>query len=188
MEKDDEKPMMPQAESGTGNTETEKQELKIDESRLENYLSQKIKDQNLGMGIVAGLVSAVAGAAIWAAITVISKYQIGFMAIGVGLLVGMAVRFFGKGYTSPFAVIGGFFSLFGCVLGNLLTMLFLASIEENVSVLLIVQNVPASVLINAMADTFQFIDIIFYGIAIYEGYKFSLNTIPEEDFAQFTSK
>ena len=47
---------------------------------------------NLPPGVVAGLGAAIVGAAIWAAITAATDYQIGFMAIGVGFLAGFAVR------------------------------------------------------------------------------------------------
>jgi hypothetical protein len=44
-------------------------------------------DQNLSFGIVGGAVAAAVGATIWAIITAVTNYQIGWMAVGVGFLI-----------------------------------------------------------------------------------------------------
>ena len=49
------------------------------------------------MALVAGGASSLVGAIIWAAVTVATEYQIGWMAVGVGALVGFTVRLAGKG-------------------------------------------------------------------------------------------
>jgi hypothetical protein len=53
-------------------------------------------EKKLLLGGFAGLAAAILGAIIWAVVTVTTKYQIGYMAIGVGALVGFALRI-GKG-------------------------------------------------------------------------------------------
>ena len=82
---------------------------------------------NLPLGALAGLGAAIAGAAIWAAITAATEYQIGWMAIGVGFLVGFAVRVVGKGSEASFGVVGAVLALLGCLLGNLLTLAWFAA-------------------------------------------------------------
>ncbi len=81
-------------------------------------------DQNLVVGALAGLAAALVGAAIWAVVTALTQYQIGFMAIGVGFLVGFAVRAAGRGVDPVFGVVGAALALLGCVLGNLLMVLY----------------------------------------------------------------
>src|SRR5690348_8928868 len=76
------------------------------------------KQQDPVYAIVGGLSAALLSAVLWAVITVATKYQIGYMAVGVGLLVGFAVRLFGAGVDQYFGIIGAFFSLLGCLLGN----------------------------------------------------------------------
>ena len=53
-------------------------------------------EKKLLLGGLAGLAAAIIGAIIWAVVTVTAKYQIGWMAVGVGVLVGFALRI-GKG-------------------------------------------------------------------------------------------
>src|SRR5579859_5535985 len=65
------------------------------------------EDANLPAAILGGLVAAIAGALVWALVTVSIKFQIGFMAVGVGFLVAWAVRTLGKGRAQMFGIIGG---------------------------------------------------------------------------------
>jgi len=64
-------------------------------------------------------VAAGIGAALWALITVATNYQIGFMALGVGFLVGHSVRAFGKGVDTGFGVLGAVLALAGCLAGKI---------------------------------------------------------------------
>ena len=130
---------------------------------------------NLGAAVVGGLVAALVGALIWAVITVTTKFQIGFMAVGVGFLVAWAVRTLGKGRDTTFGIIGGVFALLGCLLGNLLSACgFLAgqASEPVMSVTLRVLGNPASIA-TILQETFSGMDLLFYAIAVYEGYKLS---------------
>jgi hypothetical protein len=128
---------------------------------------------NLAGALLGGLVAAVVGALIWAVITVTTKMQIGFMAVGVGFLVAWAVRTLGKGRDVTFGIIGGALALLGCLLGNLLSACgFLAgqASEPVVSVTLRVLGNPSSIATIVQAS-FQGMDLLFYAIAVYEGYK-----------------
>jgi hypothetical protein len=69
--------------------------------------------------LIAGVVAALVGAAIWGGIEVLTGYQIGWIAIGIGFLCGFAVRFAGKGTGMPFRVVGATCALLGCALGAL---------------------------------------------------------------------
>ena len=57
------------------------------------------------------------------------------MAIGVGFLVGIAVKFFGKGKTPIYGIIGAAFALLGCAIGNLLFYSGFIAKEEGVAFL-----------------------------------------------------
>lgn len=128
---------------------------------------------NLAGALLGGLSAAVVGALIWAMITVTIKFQIGFMAVGVGFLVAWAVRTLGKGRDVAFGVIGGGFALFGCLLGNLLSACgFIATqaVEPVVSVTLRILGNPTSIA-TILQQTFRGMDLLFYAVAVYEGYK-----------------
>ena len=129
---------------------------------------------NFIFAILAGAIAAVIGAAIWAVITVSTEYQIGFMAVGVGFLVGVAVRKFGGGSTEFYGMIGAVLALAGCILGNFFTLVGFFSIGQHLSFLSALGSIDYSLVPGAMLKAGSPMDLLFYGIAIYEGYKFSV--------------
>lgn len=167
---------------------TEENEIEIDPVKLERYMQKKKSEQNLMMGIICGMVATLVGAGIWAAITVATEYQIGYMAIGVGFLVAMAVKIFGKGFDPIFGYAGGVLALFGCILGNFFTVIAFASVSNNIPALEFIKNLDIGLVINVMVESFQFMDILFYSLAGYFGYKFAINQLQEEDFAKLAEE
>ncbi|WDI43251.1 hypothetical protein [Bremerella sp. P1] len=133
---------------------------------------------NLPLAIIGGAIAAVVGAAIWATVTLLTGYQIGFMAIGVGFLVGIAVRLAGQGGSPAFGVVGALFALFGCVLGNFLTVIGVIADGAGVGFFEALISFNYAHTFEVLYATFSPMDLLFYGIAIYEGFKFG--TMEEE--------
>ena len=136
------------------------------------------ESHSLPMAVLAGCAAAAVGAALWAAISVATDMQIGWMAIGVGFLVGYAVRKFGNGSEPTFQVLGAVLSLLGCLAGNLLMVCVVAGRQENIPLLTIVTHLHPSVILDLMVETFSPMDLVFYAIAVYEGYRFSRAPVP----------
>ena len=136
------------------------------------------EEQNLLTGAAAGAVAAVIGAVLWAVITNATGYQIGFMAIGVGFLVGYAVRIAGKGIDQTFGFVGAALALLGCVAGNVLAIIAVIASEEGVAYGDVWSQYD---LIAAMSAWFSPIDLLFYGIAVYEGYKLSFRQVTQDE-------
>jgi hypothetical protein len=169
-----------------GQTEEAKESVEIDELKLQTYV-QEIKDnQNLSLGILGGIGAAVIGATIWAMITTLTNYQIGWMAVGVGFLVGIGVRSLGKGIDLSFGAVGAALSLLGCLAGNLLTVCILISRQENIELFNLLSRLNPSVAVELMKVTFNPMDLLFYGIAVYEGYRFSFRRISEDELSRLT--
>ena len=72
---------------------------------------------NLALGIIGGIVAAAVGAAAWAAITMMTGYHLGLVAIALGFLVGFAVRKLGNGASLPFGIVGAVLAAVGCASG-----------------------------------------------------------------------
>jgi len=167
-------------------TETGGQEgdFQIDEIKLQMLRDRLRSEQNLGAGVGAGVVAALLGAVLWAVLTVLTGYQIGWMAVGIGFLVGLAVRYFGKGVDTSFAVVGAVLSLAGCVLGNVLSVYGFASKELGIPLSEVFGRIEPGVLFQILKDTFSPIDLLFYGIAVYEGWKLSQRQLTQEELEQ----
>lgn len=144
-----------------------------DALQAEAMLSKLRMEQNMVGGIFAGLAASLTGAAIWAGVTVATDYQIGWMAVGVGFLVGMAVRVVGKGIEPVFGVIGAGLSLLGCMLGNLLAVCAVVASQEEIPLSTLLAHLNPVIAMEFMSATFHPMDLLFYGLAIYEGYKLS---------------
>ncbi len=145
-------------------------------------------EQNVVMGILAGLIAAVVGAGIWASVTVMTEYQIGWMTVGIGLLVGFAVRYTGKGIGQMFGVVAGALSLLGCVLGNILTVTYFVSVNQEMAFMDILSQLNYWIIVEMLTATFEIIDVLFYGLAVYFGYKYAFRLITEEDLNRALGK
>ncbi len=153
----------------------------LTEEKILQYREKLKLEQNLPLGVAGGAGAAIVGAAVWALVTVGTGYQIGWMAVGVGFLVGYSIRFFGKGIDNVFGIIGGVFALVGCLLGNFFSLVGFAAKSENVDVISILFSIDYSLVPDIMIEAFSPMDLLFYGIAVYEGYRFSVRQITHEE-------
>lgn len=139
---------------------------------------EQIDDQpNLLMGLIGGVIAMLVGAVVWGAITYFTQYQIGYAAIGVGFLVGIAVKFFGRGKSMVFGISSAVLALLGCILGNFLYYTGAIAQLENASFLdmffFLLLN-PA-VILEVFIGAFHYMDILFYALAIYAGFSTALD-------------
>ena len=140
-------------------------------------IEQLDEQPSLVMGLIGGGIALLVGAIVWGAVTYFTEYQIGWMAIGVGFLVGLAVKFFGKGKSMIFGVSSAILALIGCLLGNLLFYSGVIAKEESVAFLEVffffLLSPVAAVELFTLA--FDFMDILFYGFAAYAGFSTALD-------------
>jgi hypothetical protein len=134
--------------------------------------SDSLPEKKLFLGALAGVAAAIIGAVAWAIVTVSTGYQIGLMAIAVGALVGFALRIGNGG--KAFGILGAFLALFGCVLGNYFSIIAFASAEQHVGFLTMLNSADPAKVAGVMWDDFLSASILFYAIAVYEGYRFSV--------------
>jgi hypothetical protein len=139
---------------------------------------EQLEDQpNLLMGLIGGGIAMLVGAIAWGAITYFTEYQIGWMSIGVGFLVGLAIRFFGKGKTIVFGISGAALALIGCLLGNLIFYSGVIARMEGTSFLDVFFTLlitPAAAL-EVFTIAFDFMDVFFYALAAYAGFSTAMD-------------
>ena len=156
----------------------------IDPAMLEVAFQKFEAEQSVVGGLLAGGVAALAGAGIWAVVTILTGYQIGFMAIGVGFLVGLAVQFAGKGINKIFGVMGAALALLGCLLGNYFTIVHFVGEAEGLGFFDTLTRISPAAIPELMSITFSPMDLVFYGIAVYEGFKLSFRKITAEELQE----
>lgn len=156
----------------------------LNPQQLDIALGRLRTHQNLVGGAVAGLVAAAVGAAVWAGVTIGTGYQIGWMAVGIGFLVGLAVRTVGKGLDPAFGIVGAVLALLGCGAGNLLAVVGMVAQAQSIAYMDVLSRLDVSVAERLMVATFSPMDLLFYGIAVYEGYKLSFRQLTHEQLQQ----
>jgi hydrogenase maturation factor len=130
--------------------------------------------QNLPAALIAGVVGMLIGTAIWVGITVLTHFQIGYMAVGVGFLVGIMMRWAGRGYTPIFSICGAALAIVGCVLGNLLTGCVEVAKFTEVPFLTVLGQMNFDFAKGILQAGFSPIDILFYVFAALAGWKYSI--------------
>lgn len=129
--------------------------------------------QNLPLALTGGILVGIVGAGLWAAITVATGWQIGYMALAIGAGVGISIRYLGQGIDLIFGISGAIIAVGSCLLGNFLGVLGYLAEEEGLSYFDTLLYFDYSFSFQLLAETAQPIDLLFYGIAGYEGYKFA---------------
>jgi hypothetical protein len=160
----------------------------IPSAQMQVALEALRSEQNLPAAVFMGLIAAIAGALVWGVVSALTHYQIGWMAIGIGFLVGTAVRFAGKGIDAPFGVAGAALSLLGCMLGNLLTMSYFIADKEQIPLAEFASQMSFDLLSSIMVSTFNGMDIVFYGIALYFGYKYAFRQVTPQELGVSVEK
>lgn len=134
--------------------------------------NQLLAEQNLPKALILGVLACIIGAVAWGLVSVSTGYQIGYMAIGVGFLVGIAMRQ-GKGVTPIFGIIGAALALLSCLLGDFFSLIGYVAQDNEISFMEAFQGVESNEIWPYMIENMASMTIVFYGIAVYEGYKLS---------------
>lgn len=141
-------------------------------------------EQNLGLGIGTSFLVGLLGAALWAVVTVATEYQIGYMALAIGAGVGYTMRYFGKGIDQIFGISGAIIAVLSCFIGNFLSLVGFVANAEGLGYIETLVAIDYSLIPTAMQESFSVMDILFYGIAGYEGYKFAFRVFTNEDLSK----
>ena len=104
-----------------------------------------------------------------------------FRSIAIGAGVGFAIRKMGKGIDQIFGISGAVISLLSVLFGNFLSIIGFAANHEGLGYIETLSMLDYSLVPELMKESFQPMDLLFYGLAIYAGYKFSFRKITEKE-------
>ena len=160
----------------------------VSEQEAQMALDALRSEQKLIPATLAGIVAAMIGGGIWATVTIVTEYQIGWLAIGIGFLVGFTVRIVGKGIDQTFGAVSAVLSLFGCMVGNVLTVAYFVAVNEGMAFMDVVSQLDFALTYELLVSTFQIMDVLFYGLAAYFGYRYAFREITQDDFNRVLGK
>lgn len=123
--------------------------------------------RNLPAGTAGGAVAALIGATCWALVAVKTGMQMSWVAVLIGFLVGYAMRFAGRGDEAIFGVAAGGLAIIGCLLGNLLTVIYFIAQASNESYFQSLRTLNLTEIATFVSTSFRNTDLIFYAISLY---------------------
>ncbi len=146
--------------------------------------------QGLSVALAGGVTAALAAALVWALITMATGYHAGWMAIGMGLLIGGAVRTMARGEGKSFGYLGAAVWILGCALGDLLSVCALVASQESLSLVTVLLHIcrKPAMIPDATLATFQFLDLLFWVVGIYAAYRLSFRRIRAAETAADSGK
>ncbi|MCK4632648.1 MAG: hypothetical protein KAT79_05220 [candidate division Zixibacteria bacterium] len=151
--------------------------IDTDARKLQQQLgASRAEDPNYIMAILGGAAAALLGATVWATFAYVTGIQIGFMAIGVGILVGHAVRIFGHGSDASFGLIGATLAAVGCLTGDIFMVCQFIAEQQGMGTLEVLSRINLNYAIKSLAEYYSFIDIIFYSLALFYGFKYAFDS------------
>jgi hypothetical protein len=129
----------------------------------------------LGPGIAGGLIAAVVGGFLWGLIVILSEYEIGIAAWGIGFIVGFGVvRFAGGAKGAPLQVVAVVSSVLGIVIGKYISYAYFfkqaVSDRFDVDISYFDSQIFRAFREN-LGDVFGGFDLIWAGLAVVTAWK-----------------
>lgn len=140
------------------------------------------------LGFILGALACVVTALLWMAITLITDFQVGWMAVAVGFLVGHSVRLSLKWHSDLHGFMAAGYALLGCLIGNCLSAIVLVAREEGVSISMAISNADWESTRVAMELFFMPVDILFYILALTAGFTIGRGSNEEEPATPWLSR
>ena len=139
--------------------------------------NEMVGKQNFPLAVICGIAAGLLCSLVWAAFTVASKVQIGFFALAIGAVVGLTIRYTGKGVTHKFGFLGGIVAVLSCFVGNFFASIGFIAIEMKLNFWQALTHFDYSMLPLLMKETFRPMDLLFYAFAGIEGYKLAFRKV-----------
>lgn len=158
-------------------TSQKKQPSKVALKKLRRY-------QSFLYALIGGLLITATAAAGWAFITAMTGYQGVYLALGVGVLVGIAVRFFGAGIKRIFGILAALLALTGSLLGYYLSQNGFLEELQLARIMGIPDYLDQELMLNTMRDSFVPLDLVFYGLAVLLAYFIAIRRINSRKMAR----
>ena len=132
------------------------------------------KNGNIPLAVIAGIISSVIVANVWAAICINAEKQWIWMGIIAGIVVGWCVRIVSGGNNTTIGLIGASFAFLSCFMGDFFTNLGFIAQQEGVGFFDALTMFDYSTLFEVQFADFGIFSVIVYGIAAIKGYTFGM--------------
>ena len=139
----------------------------VDKQRNYELAEKLLSEQNFGAAAIAGIVAMILAAGFYGVVKSLSEglyYSI--LAAGIGIVIGFAMQFLGRGIDRKFAVVASVYALLGCMLGNMFAVVMHVARAIAVSPFDVLLNTSVSEMYGWMFKDLHFADLMFWAIGI----------------------
>ena len=139
------------------------------EEKQQNYeLAERLlSEQNFGSAAIAGVVAMILAAAIYGVVKSLSEgFYHSILAAGIGIAIGFAMQFLGRGIDRKFSVVASIYALLGCMLGNMFAVAMHVARAIAVSPFDVLLNTSVSEISGWMFKDLPFAELMFWVIGI----------------------
>lgn len=180
-----ERPWVPLFDPVPENAETGKKKKATDNKRPSEVVLKKLrKYQSFPYALIGGLLFTAAAALGCAIFTATTGYRGVYMVLGVGLLIGLAVRYFGAGINWVFGFLAALLTLAGSLLGYYLSQAGVPEEMQLAGIIRVPDYLSPDLMINTMRDTFVPLDLLFYGLTALLGYLLAIRRVSTRRMAR----
>lgn len=134
----------------------------------------RVQGGNILFAVLGGAFAAAMGVIAWTYMSIKTGYQISWVAIVIGFIVGMAVRICGRGRTNGYGFLGAGFALVACLVGKILADRGVAVEADFDAFIKVMKTLDVKIITETLKQNFHPLDLLFYSVAILEGYKLSI--------------
>jgi len=146
--------------------------------KLSQDARRKLKKyQSFLYALLGGIIATAAISVAWAFAAEMVSFPEIYLALGVGLLTGLVIRFFGAGIHGFFGLLGALFTLLGCILGSYFSRTELPAQVAATGIKDALALLGPDLVLNSVMETFVPLDLVFYGLALLLGYLLSIRWI-----------
>lgn len=143
--------------------------------------------QSFPYALIGGLLFMTVSSVGWVFITVTTGYEGVYMALGVGLLVGIAIRYFGAGINRIFGILAALLTLVGSLLGYYLTLTDFLEEAQLTRIVTLPDYLSPDLMLNSIRENFVPFDLLFYGLSALLGYLLAIRRVNKKKMIKLES-
>lgn len=153
------------------------------EDKQRNYeLAEKLlSEQNFAAAVIVGAVATLLAAATYGITTAIWGFSYGFAAAGIGIAIGVSMRYLGHGIKMKFGVAASIYTIAGCVLGNVFRVVVQQVRGNSISPLDVFRNNELSVIAGWSVSYVSFVDLVFWLVAVFAAVFLTMRPLSRSD-------
>ena len=139
------------------------------EEKQKNFaLAEKlISEEDFAAAVIIGAVATLLAAAAYGITVATWAFSSGFAAAVIGIVIGLSMRFLGRGISTKFSVVATAYTIIGCVLGILFRVVVELAVASATSPFDVLRNQSLSNLAERSVHYFSPVDLVYWFVAVF---------------------